>query len=457
MCRISDKVVSAILDRGKIYEVGGAVRDNLLQRKIQPEDRDYLVCGVPFPDLSKLLKDYGKVDLVGKSFGVIKFTQFRDDRIFTFDISLPRKEYSTGVGHRDFIVSFDPDISIEDDLSRRDFTINAMALSLDDNELIDPLGGQVDLKNRQIKMVSKRAFPEDPLRMLRAIQFAARYEFDIEPKTLEAIKENALLISTVSPERIADELIKLLVLAQEPSRGFRLMQETGLMKEILPELEVAVGVDQPGGYHKYDVFEHSIRSSDAAPQNLQVRLAALLHDVTKPQAKRISETGATFYGHENTGAKVAGKIMKRLRFSTDLTARVTTLIDRHMFTTQVTDKGMRRLIRRVGVDLIFDLLDLRRADVEAQGMGGTTEDVDEFEQRIKDEMEKQPPFGIKDLAIGGDDVMEIFSIPQSPLVGEILEYLMEKVLDEPEDNTKDKLIEFARSFLANKNNKQSGK
>jgi tRNA nucleotidyltransferase (CCA-adding enzyme) len=235
------------------------------------------------------------------------------------------------------------------------------------------------------------------------------------------------------------------------------MQESGLLKEVLPELEVAVGVDQPGGYHKYDVFEHSIRTADAAPQSLHVRLAALLHDVTKPQAKRETDTGATFYGHEKTGAKVASKILKRLRFSTELTAKVNTLIDRHMFTTQVTDKGMRRLIRRVGIELIFDLLDLRRADVEAQGMGGITDDVDEFEQRIKEEIEKKPPFGIKDLALGGHDVMDIFDIPQSPLVGEVLDYLMEKVLDEPEDNTREKLTEFARSYLANRKNKRNRK
>ncbi len=452
MCRISEKIVSAILSQGRIYEVGGAVRDSLLKRKVQPEDRDYLVCGVPYRELSQILKNYGKVDLVGKSFGVIKFTQYVNDSKYTFDIALPRKEYSTGVGHRDFMVSFDPDIGIEEDLTRRDFTINAMALSLDNHELIDPLGGRVDLENRQIRMVSNRAFPEDPLRMLRAIQFAARYEFDIEPKTLAGIKDNVALITTVTPERIADELVKLLVLASEPSRGLRLMRETGLLKEILPELEETVGVEQPGGYHKYDVFEHSIRSADAAPQNLLVRLAALLHDVTKPQAKRLTDDGATFYGHEKTGSKVAARILKRLRYSSELTGKVSTLVDRHMFTTQVTDKGMRRLIRRVGTELIFDLLDLRRADVEAQGMGGSTDDVDEFERRIRDEIDKKPPFGINDLAINGDDIMKSFEIPQSPVVGEVLNYLMEKVLDEPKDNLREKLIEFARSFLANRKN-----
>ena len=450
MCRLSDNVVTAILTRGRIYEVGGAVRDSLLRRTVQPEDRDYLVCGIPYPDLSQILRAHGKVDLVGRSFGVIKFTQYRNNNPYTFDITLPRREYSTGVGHRDFEVSYDPDIRIEEDLGRRDFTINAMAFSLSDRELIDPLGGRVDLENHRIRMVSSRSFPEDPLRMLRAIQFAARYEFTIESKTFKAIREHAALIGTVSPERIAAELTKLLVLADRPSIGFRLMQESGLLPEILPELEETVGVDQPGGYHKYDVFEHSIRAIDAAPKDLRVRLAALFHDITKPRAKRVTGDGATFYGHENSGAKVARAVMRRLRFSTDLTADVVMLVDRHMFTTAVTDKGMRRLIRRVGQDLIFDLLDLRRADVVAQGMGGTTEDVDEFEENIKAELQKKPPFGFQDLALNGNDLMGLFALKQSPLIGLILSYLLEKVLDEPEHNTREKLIEFAQSYMANR-------
>jgi len=452
MCTISDTVVYDILRQGQIYEVGGAVRDRLLSCTNEAKDRDYLVCGIPYGNLSKLLKNHGKVDLVGRSFGVIKFTQKRDSGPYTFDISLPRKEYSTGVGHKDFEVSFDPNLSVEDDLSRRDFTINAMAQSLDNEELIDPLNGQLDLKKKQIRMVSTRAFPEDPLRMLRAIQFAARLEFSIEPKTLKAIKEYAPLMQSVSIERINEELNKLLVQAKEPSVGFRLMQESGLLKEILPELEETVGVDQPGGFHKYDVFEHILVMIDETPPKLHMRLAALFHDITKPRAKQLVEGGATFYGHEKTGARVTDKVLKRLRYSTEIIRKVKILVDRHMFTTAVTDKGMRRLIRRVGQDLIFDLLDIRRADVIAQGMGGTTEDVDEFEQAIRDEIEKQPPFGLGDLAVNGADIMKTFELSESPLVGDVLNYLMEKVLDKPEDNDRDKLMGFARSFIANRKN-----
>jgi tRNA nucleotidyltransferase (CCA-adding enzyme) len=453
MCRISDETVNAILGKGMIYEVGGAVRDKMLGQNTEVKDRDYLVCGIPYLELSHILREFGQVDLVGRSFGVIKFTQFRGDKKWTFDIALPRKELSTGLGHKDFSVTFEPNLKIEDDLMRRDFTINAMAISLDNDELIDPFGGQLDLKNKVIRMVSANSFLEDPLRMLRAVQFAARFEFEIEPDTFSAMKKHAPLIESVSSERITEELNKMLVRADRPSIGFRLMQSSGLLKYILPEIEEMVGVDQPGGYHKYDVFEHTLYTIDAAPKALQVRLAALFHDVSKPGTRRVTGDKATFYGHEKLGARTAAAVMKRLRYSADIIQSVSTLVDKHMFTTDVTEKGMRRLIRRVGKELIFDLLDLRRADVEAQGMGGTTDDVDRFEDEIVRELEKKPPISVKDLALNGHDIMTIFELPESPLVGKVLNYLLEKVLDEPNDNTREKLTEFARSYLANRREK----
>ena len=448
MNKLSDKAIEAILTKGRIYEVGGAVRDRYLDLEKPIKDRDYLVTGIPYDELTSLLRKHGRVDLVGRSFGVIKFTQFKHDKPQTFDIVLPRREISTGKGHKDFKVDFDPALRVEDDLARRDFTINAMAVSLESDELIDPLGGLADIRNRQIRMTSPSSFEEDPLRMLRAVQFAARFEFLIEPETYKAICRHAALINSVSPERIADELIKLITLAEHPSEGFRLMQTSGLLKEIIPELESCVGVDQPGGYHKYDVFEHTIRCVDACGRSLRLRLAALFHDITKPLAKRVDESGdkATFYGHEVSGARTAQRVLERLRFPKDLIAQVSTLVERHMFTTDVTDKGLRRLVRRVGVDLVFDLLDLRRADVIAQGMGGTTEDVDQFEANIRAELDRKPPFSFSDLAIGGARLMEMFDLPPSRAVGEILDYLMEQVLDDPTQNTVEGLESLAREY-----------
>ena len=417
MTQLVKDAVDAILSRGEIYEVGGAVRDRLLTGGSVSADRDYLVTGIPLDDLIDILKKFGRVDLVGKSFGVIKFTQFEPDTQMTFDITLPRTEFSTGPGHKDFQVTFDHTLRVEDDLLRRDFTINAMAMSINTGGIIDPLGGQKDLKDRVLRIVYPTSFEDDPLRMLRGIQFAARFDFTIESTTFEAMKRNAALIGSVSPERIADELNKLLAKAAKPSEGFRLMQQSGILKEILPELELCVDVDQPGPYHKWNVFEHTLHTIDAARPELKLRMALLFHDVNKPQAKRATEDGATFYGHEKMGARTAKKILQRLRYSNDFTDEVVTLIDRHMFTTGVTDKGLRRLVRRVGVPLIFDLLDVRRADVVGQGMGGKTDDVDKFEADIRAELERQPPFSVSDLALDGGAIMELFSIGPGPAIG----------------------------------------
>jgi len=453
MCKLSRQAIDDILRRGRIYEVGGAVRDGFLYGDDTVKDRDYLVTGIPYDELTQLLKNHGQVNLVGKSFGVVKFTQVASGKPQTFDITLPRREHSTGLGHKDFDVAFDPNLKVEEDLGRRDFTVNAMALALDSDELIDPLDGRLDLEKRQIRMVYEASFEDDPLRMLRAVQFAARFEFTIEPKTFKAMCRHAPLVKTVSSERIAEELNKLLVLAQRPSVGFRLMLDAGLLKEFLPELEECVGVDQPGGFHKWDVFEHTIRTIDACRPRLRLRLAALFHDINKPQHKDLVEDGATFYGHEASSAATSLAAMQRLRYANDLAEEVAILVERHMFTTDVTDKGLRRLLRRVGTELVFDLLDLRRADVEAQGMGGTTEDVDRFEQEIRAELERKPPLSTSDLAVDGYDVMELFSLKPGPAVGKILNYLLDQVIDNPYNNTGEILRSLAKEYYA-KNIKQ---
>jgi putative nucleotidyltransferase with HDIG domain len=446
MCRLSQEAIDEILRSGRIYEVGGAVRDRFLKtRKIK--DRDYLVTGIPYDNLTRILTNYGRVDLVGKSFGVIKFTQFRSGTQRTFDIALPRKEHSTGLAHTDFHVDFDPNMPIEEDLYRRDFTVNAMAVALDSDDLIDPLGGLVDLKKRQLRMTSADSFPDDPLRMLRAVQFAARYDFGIEPETFKAMRRHAALIHNVSSERVAEELNKLLLRSPRPSEGFRIMQTTGLLKEIMPELELCVGVDQPGGFHKYDVFEHTMYVVDASNPELRLRLAALFHDVTKPQHRRVVENGATFWGHDITSARTARQIMTRLRYSRELTNQVTTLVERHMFTTDVTDKGRRRLIKRVGPDLIFDLLNLRRADVEGLGMSNPTDDVDRFEAEIRAELDRKPPFRCADLALDGRDIMRLFDLPQGKAVGLILDHLLEAALDDPQCNTVERLESIAKEYV----------
>jgi tRNA nucleotidyltransferase (CCA-adding enzyme) len=446
---LAKQLITAITTQGQLYEVGGAVRDSLIPGQPPSKDIDFLVAGIPYQELVSLLRRFGRVDLVGRSFGVIKFTQHASAGFAseTFDFVLPRKEYSTGTGHRDFAVEFDHNLRVEDDLGRRDFTINAIARNVATGEIVDPFSGQEDIQAGLIRIAFPNSFVEDPLRMLRAIQFAARFSFEIEPQTYAAIRDSYSLIKTVSPERIAEELNKLLVSADKPSVGLILMQRTGMLKVLLPELERTVGVDQPGPFHAHPVFEHSILTVDAAPRSLTVRMSALFHDVAKPQAKQVVDRGATFYGHEDYGARVARKVLERLRYANDFIDQVVVLIERHMFTTDVSDKGMRRLIRKVGQELVFDLLDLRRADVVGQGKGGKTDDVDEFEQRIREELERKPPFGLADLALNGSDIMREFGIGPGKEIGEILNHLLELVLDFPEKNSYDVLLEEARAYL----------
>jgi tRNA nucleotidyltransferase/poly(A) polymerase len=447
MCKLSEKAIDDILRCGRIYEVGGAVRARFMNLRSASMDRDYLVTGFGYGELTRILRPHGGSIWSAGVSASSNSHEFVGDKQYTFDITLPRREHSTGVAHTDFAVDFDPDLPVEDDLIRRDFTVNAMALALDTNELVDPLHGMVDLQSKTLRMTSSASFEEDPLRMLRAVQFAARFGFAIEPGTLEAMTANHELIRSVSEERIAEELTKLLVQAERPSEGFRIMQRTGLLREILPELEACVGVDQPGGYHRYDVFEHTLHCIDVCPAVLHLRLAALFHDINKPQAKRPTEDGgATFYGHEISGARTAVRALTRLRFSTRVIKDVETLVERHMFTTAVTDKGLRRLVKRVGQELIFDLLDLRRADVTAQAMGGTTEDVDVFEEQIRDELSRKPPFSFADLALNGEDIMRLFDLTPGRTVGDILNHLLESVLDNPNDNTAERLAELANAY-----------
>lgn len=451
--RLNQALVDAITVRGRLFEVGGAVRDKLIPGQPESKDIDLLVTGIPYRELCSLLARFGRVDLVGRSFGVIKFTQ-RDTaerESETFDFVLPRKELSTGVGHRDFEVDFDHHLRVEDDLARRDFTINAIAREVLTGEYIDPLNGRGDAAAGVIRITSPNSFAEDPLRMLRAMQFAARFEFEIEPATYQSICQNVALIATISAERIGEELNKLLVKSRKPSIGFILMHRTGMLRYLIPELENTVGVTQPGPYHKWPVFEHSLYATDATPPDLVVRMATLFHDISKPQTRHEVEDGATFYGHETFGAELARRVLERLRYSNDFVDQVVTLIDKHMFTTDVTDKGMRRLIRKVGKELIFDLLDLRRADVVGQGMGGTTEDVDVFERRIREELERRPPFGLGDLTMDGEDLKREFDLPEGKMIGEILNHLLEVVLDFPEKNSYDILLDEARRIVNDRN------
>lgn len=437
---------------GKVYEVGGTVRDRLLNRKVK--DRDLLVTNLSINKLSELLKRHGRITFVGRSFGILKFSP-NGEEDSVIDIAIPRKEISTGTGHRDFSVEFDPDIPVEIDLGRRDFTVNAMAFDIKNQIIIDPFNGKEDLKNMVLRHVFKEAFIEDPLRLLRAIQFSARFGLVIEPGTERAMKENANLIRTISGERIIEELKKLMT-AEKPSLGFKMMAEMGLLKHLLPELNATIGIAQEKQTGD-DVFMHTMRVLDATRSDpeidnrgdLELMFAALLHDIGKSKAQRyLSEINRTvFYGHQIISARMAIKILNRLKctiIGIDPSI-VCKLIENHMFETKsfYSDKAIRRFVSKIGKELIFKLMDLRLADNRGGKYPKGGKGVAKLKKRITEEINRKVPFGPKDLAINGHDIMSL-GVAEGPGIGKIISELVEIVLDDPELNTKEYLAEIVK-------------
>ncbi|HUR29771.1 MAG TPA: CCA tRNA nucleotidyltransferase [Planctomycetota bacterium] len=433
---------------GKVYEVGGVVRDRLLG--LPSKDADLLVTGVPAAALKSLLERLGEVHLVGQSFGVLKFKP-KGHSGEPIDIALPRVERSTGAGHRDFEVSFDHTLPVDVDLGRRDFTVNAIAQDLRTGEFVDPHGGRKDLEARKLRVVFERAFEEDPLRILRGIQFAARLKLVVEPATRELMKKHAPLVATVSVERVVQELKKLL-LAQTPSIGFYLMREVGVMKLILPELEALTGVLQPGKEKVGDAFDHTLKVLDAArgdaaldnAGDATLMIAALFHDLGKATTAKLEENGRlTFHGHQFVSKKLARRRMEQLKIqqmgvSPD---EILTLVENHMFDTgpEFTDKALRRFARKIGVPLVFKQIDLRIADNRGGAHPQNIKKPLNLRRRIREELDRKAPFGLKDLAINGNDLLEHGYAP-GPKIGLKLNELLELVLDEPDLNTREELL-----------------
>ncbi len=368
--------------------------------------------------------------------------------------------------------------SLEEDLARRDFTINAIALKFSisllrrqagnfqfsngDNveveaEVVDPFGGQKDLENKLIRAVgnANERFGEDGLRMMRAIRLGANLGFSIEQETLAAIKENADLIKHIAWERIGQELIKTIA-GQFPADGIMLLYQSGILNYILPELAAAVGVPQ-AGHHIYDVFTHSIESLRHCPADDPiVRLAALMHDVGKPAAFRRQGEKITFYSHEVVGARMAKVIADRLRLPVEARNKLWRLIRWHMFTysKEMTDAAIRRFIRRVGKDEIGDMMMLRVGDRKGGGSRPTSWRLKELMGRV--EILMYDPLAIKDLAVDGHDVMAVLGIKPGPKVGKVLNALFEEILEDPKKNAREYLMTRVRNFNFQQDYKGAG-
>ena len=448
----------------KAYLVGGAVRDMLM--KVPPHDWDIATNATP-QDVIKLFKfvvptgiEHGTVTVHFKG-TEIEVTTFRTEA-----------GYSDG-RHPD---SINYAATIEEDLARRDFTMNAIAASLEDGQLVDPYGGQEDIKKKLIHTVglAHERFMEDGLRPVRALRFASKLGFSIEKDTYseifkEEIQKKALSISI---ERFRDEFEKILK-SPLPSVGLKLLEETGLLALFIPEFSVCRGCVQSDyrAFHKFDVLDHLFYACDGAPSpKLNVRLAALFHDIGKPAAKRlVRETvldgekkdgstkeieTVTFYNHEALGEKITRSLMIRLKFSNEMINNVCHLVKEHMFHYEAnwSDAAVRRFIMRVQPECMEDLYDLRLADM----YGMYNEKVDlrysasielllELKERVQKELDKNSAISLKSLAVNGRDLMEA-GIPAGKELGRILNELLNCVVEDPAMNTKEALLKTAKAL-----------
>ena len=434
------------------YLVGGAVRDVL--RGKQGADWDVATNASP----QAVMGMFRKVIPTGIAHGTVT--------VLFLNHSIEVTTYRT---EKDYADSRHPDSveyinTIEEDLSRRDFTINAIAASLDDGHIVDPFDGQKDIKEKRIQTVGAPLdrFGEDGLRPIRAIRFAAQLNFTLEEKTLEAIPLSKNKIANISIERFRDEFKKILK-SRKPSVALKLMENTGILEMFIPELAQCRGVEQADfrGFHQFDVLDHLFYACDGAPQdNENVRLAALFHDIGKPRAKQIAtaENGEkiiTFYNHEKISRDITEKVLIRLKFSNDMIKNVCHLVNEHMFHYEKnwTNAAVRRFIIRVKPENLEDLFDLRLSDM--YGMWNQKVEIKysasvglllELKERIKSELEKQNALSLKSLKVNGNDLIEQ-NIASGKKIGEVLNHLLECVIEDPELNDKEKLLRIARSYV----------
>ena len=428
----------------RAWVVGGSVRDLLLGRPVG----DWDVATDARPE--QVMRVFRRVVPTGMAHGTV--TVMLGDE--GYEVTTLRGEGAYGDGRHPSEVVFLQDI--EEDLARRDFTINAMAIDVAARRLVDPFGGQQDLRDRRLRAVGQPAdrFAEDGLRVLRAARFAATLECEIEPGTLAAMAAPSSLdtLRKVSVERVREEWLKAMH-AERPSVAFRIMQQTGMLALHCPELGETVGCEQ-NRWHAHDVWEHTLRCLDACAPDPVLRTAALLHDVAKPRTRALSpkSNDYTFYNHELAGAQMAETILRRLKFSKADRSRVVELVRHHLicYTPQWTDAAVRRWIRRVGTPRVDELFALAIADSQAKGRDAELSigAIEELRIRVADLQHQGTALSRGDLAIDGEALMRELDLGPSRLVGEVLGALLEIVTDDPSKNQTELLLGEARAWLA---------
>lgn len=463
------------------YFVGGCVRDLLLNRN--PSDWDVTTNANP-EEIQSLFphtfyeNDYGTVGVVNdsvtdrvnelKSHITYNKHAYEDVSPETKNklqeiVSLETLEVVEVTPYRTESVYSDnrrPDSiefaeTLKDDLSRRDFTVNALAYNNSTQEIVDNYSGIADLQKNAINTVGSPdvRFSEDALRMMRAIRFTAQLGFTINKEVEESIVKHHDLLKNISRERIRDEFIKILE-TKEPMEALLLCKDLHVLDHISPHLSRGIGVEQNGA-HIYDVFEHLLRTMQHGADkewSTSIRLAGLLHDISKPETRRWSKekNDYTFYGHEVVGARVAKEMLEDLKFSRKTVDKVTTLVRWHMFFSdpdQITLSAVRRIIRNVGPDNVWDLIRLRICD--RIGMGRPKEKSYRLRKYVAmmDEAMRSP-ISVKDLKLNGDEIMEIFNLKPGKKIGYILKALMAITLDTPDNNNKEFLLEKTKEYLS---------
>lgn len=434
------RVISILEINGfEAFLVGGSIRNILLG--IEPKDYDIATDADP-DKICEIFSDFKTLN-VGKKFGTIVVVQREGD----IEITTYRTEGKYTDGRRPDEVKFSK--NIEEDLSRRDFTINAMAYNVNSG-LVDPFDGKFDLEKGIIRTVGnpEERFREDYLRMLRAVRFSSQLEFELEDNTSNYCKELSSRLKHISMERIREELFKIL-LSRKPSNGIRLMLETNMLEIIIPELIKAVGLDQRNPNHNRTLFEHILCVTDNAPPILEIRMAALLHDVGKPDTFSIDEKGkGHFFDHDRLGAEMTKEILTRLKCSTEFIEKVVLFVREHMFHSSMKDKGLKRLLGRVGEENIFHLFELQRADMSCKAEGKDTSLIDERILKAEEIIKNREPFKKNHLKIDGNDIIGLGMSPGTK-IGEILDYLLEQVISRPEYNSREKLIDMAKNMITN--------
>ncbi len=434
--KIPDKVkfvVKKLQEKGfEAFIVGGCVRDFLTKRK--PQDWDVTTNAVP----KEIGKIFSKSYLNNKFATVTVQTGSKKPSLKEIEVTTYRiDEKYTDKRHPDKIKFAK---TLKEDLKRRDFTVNAMAMDLK-GKVVDPFEGKKDLEKKTIRAVGdpKERFSEDALRMMRVARFATTLNFKIEKETAKAIKNNSLWLKAISNERIRDEFMKIII-SKRAAWGIDLLRELGLLKHIIPELEKGYGVTQ-NKHHIYDCYEHAILSLKYAAKqkyNKYVRLAALLHDIGKPEVKEGEGNEATFYNHEIVGTKMTYQILNRLRFSKKDIEKVAKLVRYHLFYYNVDEVGessVRKLVRNVGLENMDELIQVRKADRIGSGCP-KAEPYKLRHLRYMTEKVSKDPISVEMLKVNGNDIMEILEISPGPKIGDILDILLGYVLEDPKKNKK---------------------